>query len=204
LCPAPELVLERRGQQPCTPFVHLLGEDRSCMHRQPDRRSIAPNMVGQTSRQRWGARGATLPHALVRHHTVGAADQEPDLPPVAGATPRQTPGAAPARGHQPSEGALPPFHTGCLDRLPELPEAQLLAKTARAAVHHPPADLHHMASFVPDLDHLGVEEGVWCHEPGLRLPPHVPTTPGPIHDAHNLEQRRRVRLPMVQTKIRRR
>jgi hypothetical protein len=54
-----------------------------------------------------------------------------------------------------------------------------------------------MASFVPGLDHLGVEEGLWCHEPGLRLTPHLPTTPGPIHDAHNLEQRRRVGLPPI-------
>ena len=154
-------------------------------------------MVGQTSSHRWGARGATWPQALVRQHQVVAADQEPDLPPVAGATPRQTPGAAPERGHQPSAGTIPAFQKGGLDRLPELPSAQLLAKTARAAVHDTPADLHQMASLVPDLAPLGVEEGLWSHEPGLRLTPHFPTTPGPRHDAHHLEQRGRVGLPPI-------
>ena len=121
MCPATALVRERRGQQTCQPFVPLLGEERSGRPRQPALLPRAPTMVGQTSSHRWGARGATLPHALVRHHTVGEADQEPDLPPVAGATPRQTPGAVPSGGHQPSEGVIPPCPQGCLDRLPELP-----------------------------------------------------------------------------------
>jgi hypothetical protein len=36
---------------------------------------------------------------------------------------------------------------------------QLLAKTARAAIHYPPADLHDLARLVADLDHLGIKQG---------------------------------------------
>ena len=57
------------------------------MHRQPDILPIAPDMVGQADGHRWGARRATLPQALVRHHKVVEADHKPDLPPVARAAP---------------------------------------------------------------------------------------------------------------------
>src|SRR5262249_43056775 len=70
-------------------------------------------------------------------------------------------------------------------------------KTARTAVHYPPADLHEVASLVADLDHLGVKQASWCHESGLRLTSHVSTTPGTIHDTHDLDQRRRVGLPSI-------
>jgi hypothetical protein len=127
------------------------------MHRQPDILPIAPTMVGQTYGHRWGARRAPLAQALVRHHKVVEADHEPDLPPMTSAAPGQTPGAAPQGRDQPPQCAIPPFHKGCLDHLSKLPAAQLLAKTTRAAIHDPPADLHDLASLVADLDHLGVE-----------------------------------------------
>src|SRR5262249_5617434 len=37
-------------------------------------------------------------------------------------------------------------------------------------------------------------------KPGLRLAAHFPTTPGTIHDAHDLKQRRRVGLPSIREK----
>jgi hypothetical protein len=40
-CPAPGELLERRGEQPCKPFVHLLGEDWVGLHWQPERRPSA-------------------------------------------------------------------------------------------------------------------------------------------------------------------
>src|SRR5437763_1477479 len=123
LCSAPSLGLERWSQQLCSPFVHLLGEDGSGMHRQPDILLIAPDMVGQTNGHRWGAWHTTLASALMRHPNVVEADHEPDLPPVARAAPGQTPGPAPQGRDQPPQGAIPPFHQGRLDRLPELPKA---------------------------------------------------------------------------------
>src|SRR5205085_11076741 len=84
----------------------------------------------------------------MRHHKVVEADHEPDLPPVAPAAPGQTPGTAPQGGDQPTQGAIPAFHKGRLDRRAELSLAQLLAKTAGATVYHAPADLHDMASHV--------------------------------------------------------
>ena len=121
MCPASGLVLERRSQQACNPFVHLLGEDWICVHWQPDILPIAPYMVSQTYGHGWGAWCASLAQALMRHHKVVQADHEPDLPPVARAAPGQTPGAAPQGRNQPTQGAIPPFHKGCLDHLPELP-----------------------------------------------------------------------------------
>ena len=121
MCPATRLVLESRGQQMCNAFVHLLEEDWIGMHRQPDILRIAPYMIGQTYRHGWSARCAAWAQALVRHHKVVEADDEPDLPPVASAVPGQTPGTTPQGGYQPTQGAIPPFHTGRLDRLPEVP-----------------------------------------------------------------------------------
>src|SRR5262249_8243604 len=140
--------------------------------------------------------------ALVWHHKVIEADHEPDLSPVTSSAPGQTPGAAPQGRHEPPQGAIPAFHEGRLDCLAELPEAQLLAKTARAAIHDPPADRHNVASLVADFDHLGVEQGLRSHQPGLRLAAYFPTTPGTIHDPHDLEQRCRVGLPSIGEKQR--
>ena len=80
-----------------------------------------PYMIGQTYRHGWSARCAPLAQALVRPHKVGEADYEPDLPPVTSAAPGQTPGTTPQGCYQPTQGAIPPFHRGRLDRLPELP-----------------------------------------------------------------------------------
>src|SRR5262245_27531101 len=115
------LILESRGQQRCQPFVALLGEDWVGMPRQPERLPRAPDMVSQPAGHRWGARPVPLPQALVRHHQVGEADEEPALAWMASAAPRQTPRTPPEGRDQPTQGAIPPFHTGRLDRLPELP-----------------------------------------------------------------------------------
>ena len=120
MCPSRRLILQSRGQQMCNPFVELLGEDWVCMHRQPDILPIAPDMVSQPDGHRWGARPVTLPQALVRHHKVVEADDEPDLASMASTAPRQTPRAPPQGRDQPTQGAIPPFHKGRLDRLPEL------------------------------------------------------------------------------------
>jgi len=88
MCPSRRLILESRGQQRCKAFVELLGEDRVCMHRQPDRLPRAPDMVSQPNGHRWGARPATLSQALVRHHKVVEADYEPALALMASAAPR--------------------------------------------------------------------------------------------------------------------
>jgi hypothetical protein len=158
------------------------------MHWQPDILPIAPDMVGQTYGHGWGTWRAPWAPALMRHHKVVQADHEPDLPPVARAAPGQTPGAAPQGRDQPPQGAIPPFHKGRLDRRPELPQVSLLAKTARAAIHDPPADLHDAARGVADLDHLGVEQGSRRPNPGLRLAAHLPTTPGTKYDDTHLKQ----------------
>jgi hypothetical protein len=202
LCSAPRLVPESRGQQLCHPLVHLLGESWISMHRKPDVLSIAPDVIGQTYGHRWSAQRAPLAQALMWHHKVVEADHDPDLPPVTSTAPGQTPGAAPQGRNQSSQGAIPAFHEGRLNRLSELPQAQLLAKTARATIHDPPADLNDVASLVADLDHLGVEQGLRSHKPGLRLAAHLPTPPGTIHDAHDLEQRCRVGLPSIGEKQR--
>ena len=120
MCPSMRLILESRGQQMCNPFVELPGEDWVGMHRQPDILPIAPDMVSQPDSHRWGARPVTLPQALVRHHKVVEADDEPDLASMASTAPRQTPRAPPQGRDQPTQGAIPPFHKGRLDRLPEL------------------------------------------------------------------------------------
>jgi hypothetical protein len=200
LGPASGLVRESRSQQPCQPFVHLLGEDWVGMHRQPDILPTAPDMVGQPDSHRWRPRRATLAQALVGHHKVVETDQEPDLPPVARAAPRQTPGTAPQGRHQAAQGAIPAFHKGRLDRRAKLAPAQLLAKTAWATQDHAPADLHDLASRVADLDHLGVKQGLRRYQPGLRLAPDFPTPSPPIHDPHNLKQRRRIGLPPIREK----
>src|SRR5262245_15568674 len=200
LCSSNRLILESWGQQTCNPFVHLLGQNWIGMHRQPDILPIAPNMIGQTYSHGGGAWCAPLAQALMRHDKVVEADHEPDLPPVARAAPGQTAGAAPQGGDEPTQGAIPAFHKGGLDRRAELAQAQLLAKTAWATADHAPADLHNMASRVADLDHLGVKQGRRRYQPGLRLAPYFPTPPPPIHDPHNLQQRRRIGLPPIREK----
>ena len=119
--PARRLIRQSRGQQLCNPFVELLGEAGVCMHWQPDILPIAPNMVSQPDDHCRGAHHAPLSQALVRHHKVGEANEEPALAPMASTAPRQTPRAPPQEGDQPTQGALPAFPTGRLDRLPELP-----------------------------------------------------------------------------------
>ena len=70
------------------PVVHLLGEAWVGMHWQPHILALAPDVVGQPDGHRWGPRRATLAQTLVRSHEIGETDQQPDLPPVAGAAPR--------------------------------------------------------------------------------------------------------------------
>jgi hypothetical protein len=124
-------------------------------------------------------------------------DHAPELSPMARTAPGQTAGAAPQEGDQPSQRVRPLCHAGGLERRPALPEASLLAKTARATIRDPSADRHDVASLVADIDHLGVEQGLRSHQPGLRLAAHFPTTQGTIHDTHELEQRRSVGLPSI-------
>jgi hypothetical protein len=197
LYPANGLVLESRSQQLCNPCVHLLGQDGIGMHWQPDILPIAPHMVGQTSSHSWCAWRAPLTQALMRHDKVGEADHEPDLPPVARVAPGQTPGAAPQGCDQPPQGAIPAFHKGCLDRRAKLAQAPRRAKTAWATADHAPADLHDLANRVADLDHLSVKQGLRRYQPRLRLAPDCPTPSPPIHNPHNLKQRRGIRLPPI-------
>jgi hypothetical protein len=170
-------VLESRGQQTGNPFIHLLGEDWIGMHWQPDIFPIAPYMVGQSSSHSWSAWRAPLAQALMWHHQVVEADYEPAFPAVARVVPGQTPSMAPQGRDQPTQGAIPTFHEGRLDRRAKLAQAQLLAKTAWATADHAPADLYDLASRVADLDDLGVKQGWWSHQPWLRLAADFPTTP---------------------------
>src|SRR6266566_661588 len=110
LCLSNGLVLESRGQQTCKPFIHLLGEDWIGMHWQPDIFPIAPYMVGQPYSHSWSAWRAPLAQALMWHHKVVEADDEPDFPAVARVAPGQTPGTAPQGRDQPTQGAIPTFH----------------------------------------------------------------------------------------------
>src|SRR4029453_9601582 len=159
--------------------------------------SVAAHMVGQTYGHGRRAWRAPLGQALMRHDKVVEADQEPDFPPVARAAPRQTPGAAPQRCDQPSQGAIPAFHEGGLDRQAGLAQAQLLAKTAWTTADHTPADLHDLASRIADLDNLGIAQGFGSHPPGLRLAAYFPTTLATIHAPDDLQERRRIGLPPV-------
>jgi hypothetical protein len=61
-------------------------------------------------------------------------------------------------------------------------------------VHVKPATL---TSLVADLHRLGIQQALWRYAVGLQLAPHGPTTPGTMHDAHDLEERRGVSLPAI-------
>src|SRR5256885_167185 len=69
----------------------------------------------------------------------------PGPPPGARVARGQTPRAAPQGRDQPTQGAIPAFHTGCLDCPPELREAQRLPKPARATEAPASAHRHDMA-----------------------------------------------------------
>src|ERR671924_151539 len=99
--------------------------------------------------ERRGKPGAPLAQALVRHHKVVEADQQPDASSMTGGNPRYTAGAATQGRHQPTQGAIPAFHKGGLARLAELAQTQLRAKTAWATEDHAPADRHDLASLIP-------------------------------------------------------
>ena len=195
--PAKRVLLESRGQQLCNTFVHLLDEHRIGMHRQPDILTIAPDMVAQPDGHRWGTPGATLAQALVWHHKVVEADQQPDASAMTSGQPRHAAGAASQGRHQPTQSAIPAFHKGGLDGLAELAQTQLPAKTAWAPKDYAPAHLHDLARLVPHFHYLRVEQGFRCHQARLGLATQVATTPAPLHDAHHLEQCRGVGLPAV-------
>jgi hypothetical protein len=197
LCPFRGLILKSWHQQTGYPFLHLLREDEVGMHRQPDILPIAPDMVRQPEGHRWRALDAALAQALMRHHKVVEAHQQPNLPAVARGTPGQTPGAAPQGCAQPPQCPIPAFHERRLDRRAELPALQLLAKATRTPANHAPADLHNMASRVADLDDLGVEEVLGGDEPGFGLAPHCPPPSATIDDAQHVEQRRALRFPAI-------
>ena len=167
------------------------------MYRKPDVLSIAPDMVSQTDGHCRGAQRAPLAQALVGHHEVVEADHQPEASPVAGWAPGQTAGAAPQRGDQPPQRAIPSFHERRLDGRAELAQAQLLAKTTRTAKHYAPADLHHLPSWVTDLDDLGVKELLWGDQPRFWLPSHFPPPSTMIDNAHNLEQRCAIGFPAI-------
>src|SRR5262249_24908098 len=106
--------------------------------------------------------------------------------------------ACDAAGAPPApQGAIPSCHKGCLDRLPELPEAQLLAKTARPTADDTPDHLHDMARLVADLHDLRIVQVLGGQEPWFGLATHFPTTSRTIDDSHDLPQRRRIGLPSV-------
>src|SRR5215813_12421026 len=178
-------------------FVHLLREGSVCMHRQPEILPIAPDMVGQPDGHRRRTLGATWTQALGWHHKVVEADHQPDAAPVTERTPGQTPSAAPQGGDQPPQCSIPAFHESRLDRRAELPETQLLDKATRPTEDHAPADLHDLASWGADLDHLGVEQVLGGHEPGFRLAPHLSPPSATINDAQHAEQRRAVSFPAI-------
>ena len=108
--PAKRLVLESRAQQPCKPFVHLLGKDRVCMHRQPNILPLAPDMVGQPDGHRRGTPGAPLAQALGRLHKGVEADQQPDASAMTGGNPRPAAGAATQGCPPPTQSTIPAFH----------------------------------------------------------------------------------------------
>jgi hypothetical protein len=143
--------------------------------RAPDRLPVAPEVVGETDRQRRGAGRTALPEALVRPHKGGEAPHEPIPSARTAPVPGETSGATPPGRDQASPCAIPPFHAGRLARRTALAQASWLAAAAGAAAHDPPADRHHTASFVPTLNPLGVEAGFGRHAPGRRLTPPSPT-----------------------------
>src|SRR5262245_50298360 len=170
------------------------------MHRTPHVLSIAPDLVSQTYGHRRGAQRAPLAQALVWHHQVVEADHQPEASPVAGRAPGQTAGAAPQGSDAPPQWAIPAFHKSRLDGRAEWAQAPLLAKTARTAKHHAPADLHHLPSWVTDLDDLGVKELLGGDQPGVWLPPHLPPPSPTIDHAPNLEQRCALGFPAIREK----
>src|SRR5262245_20575983 len=138
----------------------------------------------------------------MQRHQVVPADHEPDLLPVACVAPGQTPGAPPQGRDEPTQGAIPAFHEGHLDHRAELTPAQLLTKTARAAVHPSPLDLHDMAHLVADLHDLGIEQVFGGHESWFGLAAHFPTASWTIHAPHALKQGCSIGLPPVSEKER--
>jgi hypothetical protein len=165
------------------------------MHGPPDLVLIVPDMVGQTHGHRWGAWRATLAQALLRPHNIVQADQEPDLPPEARAAPGPTPGAAPQGGDEPTQGAIPAFPTGRLDRRAALAPAHRLAQTAGAAAPHPGAALHHLASLGAALDQWGRAQLVGSHQPRLWRATSLAPPAAALEHPEPREQRRRRRLP---------
>jgi hypothetical protein len=197
LSPAKRLVLESRDQQPCYPFVHLRGESRVGLHRQPKILLIAPNMVGQPHGHRRRTPGAPLAQALVWHHNVVEADQPPAASSMTGGSPRHTAGAAPQGRPQPPQGALPACHQGGLDRLAPLAQPPLLANTAWATADPAPADRDDGARLGSHCHPVCVAQVVRCPHARCGLAPHVPTTPAPLHHAPHLEPCGGVSLPAV-------
>jgi hypothetical protein len=78
-----------------------------------------------------------------------------------------------------------------------LPEAQLLAKTARPTEDYTPAHLYDMARLVADLYDLRIVQVFGGYEPWFGLAAHFPTTSRTIDDPYDLQQRRRISLPPV-------
>ena len=117
--------------------------------------------------------------------------------------PRQIPRATPQGRDQPTPGAIPAFHKGCLDRLSELPQAQLLTKPAQPT-DDASAYRHDMARLVADLHALRLAQVLGGHQPEFGLAAYCPTTSRTLDDPHDLQQRRRIGLPPVCQKERER
>ena len=150
--------LEGWGQKTCDSIIHLPCEGWVLVHWQPDILPIAPHMVGQTDGHRRGTPPAALAQTFMGHHEVIETDQQPEPALGADPAPGQTAGAAAQRGQQAAQGAIPPFHTGPLDRRAELPQAQLLDKAARTTDDHAPADVDDLPGVVTHLDDLRIEQ----------------------------------------------
>ena len=132
-------------------FVYLPSEDWIRMYWQPDILQIAPYMISQPDGHRWGTPRTALAQTFMGHHEVVKTDHEPEPSPVTAPAPGQTPGAASQPGHQAAQCAIPPFHTGCLDRRAELWQAHLLTKAAGTTKDYPSADVDDMPGLVADL-----------------------------------------------------
>jgi hypothetical protein len=185
------------GQEAFDPFVHLPSEDWVHMYRAPDILPIAPHMVGQTDGHRWGTPRTALAQTFMGPHEVGETDHEPEPFPGADAAPGQTPGAAAPRRPQAAPCAIPPCHTGRLDRRAKLPPAQLLDKAAGTTEDHPAADVDDLPGLSTHLDDLRVEQVWGGHKTWCGLAAHFPPPPATIPPPQHLEQRGGIGFPPI-------
>lgn len=144
------------------------------MHPKPDIFSVAPDVIGQPDRHRWGALYPSLPQALMGDQEVVEAHYQPDPSPMTIFAPRQTAGSASQGCHKPPKRAIPPLHKSCLDGSAQTLQAKPFEEPPRTAKGHPAGNLNDPSGSVSDFDHLGVEQVVGGHKPRAGLSSHLP------------------------------